>query len=203
MKEVKIMSAVLERTISNTPANGVKPRLITVKEYDRMIEAGIYTENDRIELRNGEIIEILPKGKRHASANDKIARFFYKVFDEKVSVRNQNPIVLDDFSEPEPDVVLAKWDEKEYAENHPTPTDILLVMEISDTTLAYDRDDKAKAYSRNGIQQYLLLNLQNETLEDYREPNADGYGAKRTYRSGDVFNLVAFPEIEIKFDDLF
>ncbi len=197
------MSAVLERTVSKNPTNGVKPRLITTSEYDRMIEAGIYTENDRIELLNGEIVEIMPKGTKHTSANSKIVRFFIKLFDERVIVRGQDPIRLDNFSEPEPDVVLAKWDEKEYAENHPTPADILLVMEISDTTLAYDRDDKAQAYSRNGIQQYLLLNLKDETLEDYREPNADGYGAKRTFRSGDVFNLVAFPEIEIKFDDLF
>ena len=197
------MSAVLERTIPDIAANGVKPRLITVSEYDRMIEAGIYTENDRIELLNGKIIETMPKGPKHTSANSKIIRFFIRLFNEELIVRSQDPIRLDDFSEPEPDIVLANRDEKEYAENHPTPSDILLVMEISDTTLGYDRDDKAIAYSRNGIRQYLLLNLKNETLEDYREPNADGYGAKRTYRSGDVFNLVAFPEIEIKFDDLF
>lgn len=197
------MSAVLERIVPQTTTNGVKHHLITVSEYDRMIEAGVYTENDHIELLNGEIIEIMPKGPKHTSANSKIIRFFIKLFGEKLIVRSQDPIRLDDFSEPEPDIVLATWDEKEYAENHPTPTDILLIMEISDTTLAYDRDAKAHAYSRNGIEQYLLLNLQNETLEDYREPNADGYGAKRTYRSGDVFNLVAFPEIEIKFDDLF
>ena len=197
------MSAVLERTIPKTTTNGVKPRLITASDYDRMIEAGIYTENDRIELLNGEIIEIIPKGKRHASANDKVARFFYKLFDEDIIIRNQNPIILDDFSEPEPDIVLAKWDDKGYAENHPTPTDILLVMEISDTTLAYDREDKARAYSRNGIGQYLLLNLQKETIEDYREPSADGYQFKRTLRKGNSLNLVAFPEIEIKIDDLF
>ncbi len=71
-------------------------------------------------------------------------------------------------------------------------------MEISDTTLAYDREDKARAYSRSGIQQYLLLNLQNETIEDYREPSPDGYQFKRTHRSGDALNLVAFPEIEIE-----
>jgi Uma2 family endonuclease len=197
------MSAVLERTISKNPTNGVKPRLITTSEYDRMIEAGIYTENDRIELLNGEIIEIMPKGPKHSVVNDSIIDLFTKTFGEKVYVRSQNPIILDNFSEPEPDIVLVKPPRRKYLENHPTPADILLVMEISDTTLAYDRDDKAQAYSRNGIQQYLLLNLQNQTLEDYREPNADGYGAKRTYRSSDVFNLVAFPEIEIKFDDLF
>ncbi len=197
------MSAVLERIIPDIATNGVKPRLITVSEYDRMIEAGIYTENDRIELLNGEIVEIMPKGPKHSVFNDLVVDLFTKTFGEKVYVRSQNPIMLDNLSEPEPDIVLAKPPRKRYLENHPTPNDILLVMEISDTTLGYDRDNKAIAYSRNGIQQYLLLNLKNETLEDYREPNADGYGAKRTYRSGDVFNLVAFPEIEIKFDDLF
>ncbi len=197
------MSAVLEKTTSNTITNGVKPYLITVAEYDRMIEAGIYTENDRIELLNGEIIQVMPKGTKHTSANSRIVRFFIKLFDEKVIVRSQDPIRLDNFSEPEPDIVLANWDEKEYLENHPTPADILLVMEISDTTLAYDRDDKASAYSRNGIGQYLLLNLNNETIEDYREPSADGYQFKRTLRKGDSLNLTAFPDVEIKIDDLF
>jgi len=92
------MSAVLERTIPKTTARGVKTRLITVAEYDRMIEAGIYTENDRIELLNGEIIELMPKGTKHTSANSRIVRLFVRLFDEKVIVRSQDPIRLDDFS---------------------------------------------------------------------------------------------------------
>jgi hypothetical protein len=197
------MSVVLEKIISNTAANGVNPRLITTAEYDQMIEKGIYTKYDRMELLNGVFIELPKTTPIHASSASKVSCFFYEKLAEKVIIRHKNPIHLDEYSEPEPDIVLAKSQHKNYLENHPTPADILLIMEISDTTLAYDRDAKAGAYSRNGIQQYLLLNLQNETLEDYREPSADGYGAKRTYRSGDVFNLVAFPEIEIKFDDLF
>lgn len=198
------MSVVLERTIPNSVlTNGVKPHLITVAEYDRMIELGVYTENDPIELLNGEIIEIMPKGPKHTSANSRLVRFFIKLFGEKVIVRGQDPIRLDGISEPEPDIVLAKWSETEYAEGHPTPSDIFLIMEISDTTLAYDRETKAKAYSRNGIQQYLLLNINNETLEEYREPSEDGYQFKRTLRKGDSLNLTAFPEVEIKIDDLF
>ena len=197
------MSAVLERTISKTAGNGVKPRLITVAEYDRMIEAGIYTENDRIELLNGEIIELMPKGAKHTSANSRIVRLFLRLLDNKAIVRSQDPIWLDEISEPEPDIVLAKWNETDYAERHPKPEEILLVMEISDTTLVYDREDKARAYSRNGIQQYLLLNLQNQTLEDYRQPSADGYGSKQTFHKGESFSLAVFPEIEIKVDDLF
>ena len=197
------MSAILDNTISKTPINGVKPRLITVAEYDKMIEAGIYTENDHIELLNGEIIETMPKGPKHAAINNKTSRFLIKLLDEKALIRTQDPIVLDNFSEPEPDIVLAKWRDDEYIENHPTPADILLIMEISDTTLIYDREDKARAYSQNGIEQYLLLNLQNETIQDFREPSEEGYQSKCTLRKGDSFNLVAFPEIEINLDDLF
>jgi Uma2 family endonuclease len=196
------MSAVIDKTYTATISDGVKPRLITVAEYDRMIEAGIYTENDRLELLNGEIIELMPKGPKHTSACSRILRFFIRLFDERAIVRSQDPIWLDDFSEPGPDIVLAKWNESDYAENHPRAGDILLIMEISDTTLAYDRDAKAKAYARNGIAQYLLLNLNNETLEDYREPSADGYQFKQTLRRGDRFDLVSFPETEIAIDDL-
>ena len=198
------MSVVLENTISRPfSTNGVKPRLITVAEYDRMIEAGIYTENDRIELLNGEIIELIPKGPKHVYFNEKIADILKEKLGKTADVRSQNPIILDDFSEPEPDIVLAIPPRENYLENHPTSSDILLVMEISDTTLTYDREAKAKAYSRNGIQQYIVLNVQDNSLEDYRQPAADGYQSKQTYRNSDKFNLTAFPDIEINVDDLF
>lgn len=197
------MSAVLDRTIPKTTTNGVKPRLITVSEYEQMIAAGIYTTNDRIELLNGEIIEKMPKGTKHVYYNEEIADLFKAILTDQVDVRSRNPVVLGDLSEPEPDIVLAKPPREKYLENHPTSDDIFLIMEISDTTPAYDRTDKADAYARNNIQQYLVLNLQNETLEDYREPGEDGFQFKRTLRKGDKFDLVAFPEVEIKIDDLF
>jgi Uma2 family endonuclease len=198
------MSAVLENTISKpTSISGVKTRLITVEEYDRMIEFGVYTENDRIELLNGEILELMPKGPKHVYFNEKIADVLKEILGKDADVRSQNPIILDDFSEPEPDIVLAKPPRENYLEKHPTASDIFLIMEISDTTLIYDRENKARAYSRNGIRQYLLLNLQNETIEEYREPGEDGYQFKRTLRKGDSLNLESFPEVEIKIDDLF
>ncbi len=198
------MSIVLENTISRPmTTNGVKTRLITVTEYDRMIEFGVYTENDHIELLNGEIIEFMPKGAKHSVFNDLVLDLFKEKLGSKIYARSQNPIILDNFSEPEPDIVLVKPPSKNYLESHPTPADIFLIMEISDTTLVYDRETKAKAYSRNGIQQYLLLNLQNETLENFREPSEDGYQFKQTLRKGDSFNLTAFPEVEISLDDLF
>lgn len=199
------MSAILEiqETVSTANPGVVRPRPISVREYDRMIEIGLFDEDERIELLNGEIVKVMPKGTKHSSVNDKTTRFFYRTIGDKAIIRNQNPIVLDDLSEPEPDIVLAKPDENEYAERHPAPADILLVMEISDTTLQYDRDVKSHFYARAGIRQYLLLNLTDETVEDYREPAPDGYGYKKTYRRSDSLSLVEFPDVEINLADFF
>lgn len=201
------MSAVLERAIPKTEVyqNGqvFTARLITVKEYDEMIAHGILTTEDRVELLNGIIIEKMPKGTKHALLNDNLADLLKEKLGNRVYVRSQNPVILDDYSEPEPDIVLAKPPREIYLERHPAPEDTLLIIEISDSTLARDRVTKSLAYAKAGIQQYLVLNLQNETLEEYREPGEDGYQFKRTLRKGDSLNLTAFPEVEIKIDDLF
>lgn len=201
------MSAVIEISKLANTQNGkqnddfLKLRPFTVKEYDWMIEQGILTEKDNVELLNGAIVEKMPKGTKHSAANDRVARVFYRVLGDKAVVRNQNPIWLDDFSEPEPDIVLAAFDENDYEEKHPTPADIFLILEVSDSTLSYDRTAKSAAYARAGIRQYLLLNIQERTLEDYREPSADGYQSKQTLRDEQTFNLVAFPDISLQAKD--
>lgn len=200
------MSAVIEIPIQTSSGGNfnnqsVKLRPIKTAEYDLMIKSGVFNEDDHIELLNGVIIEKMPKGTKHSSANDRAARVFYKTLDENVIIRNQNPIWLDEFSEPEPDIVLAMKNAGEYENSHPTPKDILLILEIADSTLAYDRNTKSLAYARAGIRQYILLNVQEKTLEDYREPGADGYGSKQTYRTGQSFNLVAFPNISFRAED--
>ncbi len=203
------MSAVLEiqKTAPKTEVfqNGqiLDARLLSVKEYDRMIEHGILTSEDKVELLNGVIIKKMPKGTKHAALNDLAGEIFREKLGNQIIIRNQNPIVLDDFSEPEPDIVLAKPPREKYFENHPTTEDVLLIIEISDTTLGRDRFAKGSAYAKAGVRQYLVFNVQDETIEDYREPDADGYQFKKTYRRGEQFNLVTFPEIEIKVDDLF
>lgn len=199
------MNAVLEMPKAEVVQNGqsLYARLISVKEYDQMITHEILTAGDQVELLNGVIIEKMPKGIKHAALNDLATEIFREKLGNKVIVRNQNPVVLDDFSELEPDIVLATPPREIYFERHPTPKDILLIVEISDSTLGRDRYAKGLTYAKAGIRQYLVFNIQDETVEDYREPNADGYQSKQTYRSGAAFNLVAFPEIEIKVDDLF
>jgi Uma2 family endonuclease len=198
------MTAVSEITqiVPKTQISGSNRRLITVAEYDRMTELGFFDNGEKVELLNGEIIEIMAKGTKHAIFNDLVADILSEKLGENVYLRNQNPITLDDFSEPEPDIVLAKPPRGNYFEKHPTPEDIYLVMEISDTTLAQDRETKSLLYARAGIVQYLLLNVNEQTIEDYREPNSDGYEFKQTHRIGDKFNLVAFPETEIKVSEI-
>lgn len=199
------MSAVLELTEKKEKKASEQyvkeTHQISAKDYDLMIEHGILTENDKVELLDGEIINKMPKGKKRAYFNDLISDFLREKFGKEAVIRNQNSILLDEFSEPEPDIALCKSPRKKYLENHPAPEDILLIVEISDTTLQFDRIAKGEAYSRAGIGQYLIVNVENETIEDYREPAADGFQSKRTYKQGEKFALQAFPEIEIKVED--
>ena len=178
-----------------------EPYRISAKMYDAMIENAILDENDNVELLDGEIIEKMSKGTKHTAITRIITKFFYRILDENTVIQVQDPIRLKDASEPEPDIILAFPDEKNYAERHPQPKDILLIIEVSDSTLQFDRLNKGLAYSRNGIRQYLIVNVENRTIEDYQNPSEDGYGSKQTYKIGDKFTLLAFPEIEISVAD--
>ncbi len=201
------MSAVIEIIESSPTLTGnfngqnLKLRQITVKEYDAMIENGVFDANDQVELLNGAIVEKMPQGTKHSAATYRIAKKFFKIFDEKAIVRIQDAIWLDGISEPEPDIVVAYPKKDDYEKSHPTPAEIYLILEVSDSTLSYDRNAKSEAYSRAGIRQYLVLNLPDKTIEDYREPSANGFQAKQTYRLGQEFNLVAFPEVVISVSD--
>ena len=174
---------------------------LRVEDYDKMIEHGIFDEDERIELWEGVLVKMSPKGIRHANTIRRIDKIVERRFGERVIFSAQDPIRLNDFSEPEPDIALIKPPLEKYDLSHPTPDDIYLLMEIAESSLLKDRE-KAIGYARNGIQQYLLLNLKTKEIEDYREPSADGYRFKKTHDADASFNLVAFPEVEIKVADL-
>ena len=198
------MNVVLEMPKTEVFQNGqvLNARLISVEKYDQMIEHGILTAADRVELLNGVIIEKMPKGTKHAFLNDTIADLLKEKLGGRVYVRSQNPIVLDDFSEPEPDIVLAQPPRQIYLEKHPRAKDILLIIEISDSTLGRDRFAKGFAYSKAGISQYLVVNVAENSVENYRQPSANGYNSKQTFHKGESFSLEAFPEIEIEVTSL-
>ena len=199
------MSAVLElqekTSFSETNGNGSNLYRLRVEDYDKMIENGIFDEDERIELWDGVLIKMSPKGIKHRTTTTKATDYFYEHLRRKTLIQVQDPIRLDDFSEPEPDVVLAQSPLSKYTLTHPTPKDIYLVVEVADSSIDIDRR-KAVKYARNGILQYLILNVNTNEIEDYREPSADGYRFKKTYTENETFNLVAFPDVEIKVSDL-
>ncbi|MCI0391752.1 MAG: Uma2 family endonuclease [Acidobacteria bacterium] len=174
----------------------------TVKDYYRMLEAGILTEDDRVELIRGEIRTMSPKGPKHSSGNTRANRYFTRLLGDHAIIRIQEPIHIDDYSEPEPDVVLAAPAEDFYDYHHPTPEDVLMVLEVADSSLLFDREEKSLLYAQAGVRQYCLLNLRDRELEDYRNPGPSGYRSKQTYTAEQSFNLDALPDVFIEVNAL-
>lgn len=199
-----IVEHLIEANINSVPVRNGRAgqRPITAEEYQRMIEAGIFHEDERIELIEGRIVQMSPKNLKHAIATKRTNRWLAKLLGDRAIIGVQDPILLNDFSEPEPDITLIAPPDNRYTENHPKPKDIFLVLEVADSSIFYDRDEKGPLFARNGIVQYCLLNLQSRELEDYREPSPNGYRSKRTYTEEESFTLVAFPKISIKVKDL-
>jgi Uma2 family endonuclease len=177
-------------------------RLFTAREYQRLADLGLLGEDERIELIEGLIVQLPPKSPPHAAATTRANMLLQRLVGEAAVISVHNPILLDDLSEPEPDLVLAYLPDERDLEHHPTPEDIYFVMEIADSSVSYDRDVKGPLYAQNGIRQYCLLNLQDRELEDYREPSPNGYRTKRTYTADESFTLAAFPKISVKVSDL-
>ena len=201
MSTVPEISTLTPPLIGNFNGQNLQLRRIKVEEYDAMIKHGVFDEDEQVELLNGAILEKIPKGPKHSAATYRIAKKLFKLFEENAIVRVQDAIWLDEFSEPEPDIVLAKVRDDEYENSHPTPTEIHLIIEVSDSTPSYDRTTKYEAYARAEICQYIVLNVQEKLIEDYRHPSAGSFQSKQTYHAGQKFSLVAFPDISLSVDD--
>jgi len=147
----------------------------TVAEYERMGKAGIFSEGKRVELIEGEIVEMSPIGKRHAACVARLTQFLSQMLQGRVVVWVQNPILLNDYSEPQPDVTVLKARADFYGQALPTPEDVLLVIEVSDSTLEYDRQIKVPLYARAGVPEVWIVNLADERIETYADPEGGAY----------------------------
>ena len=174
-----------------------------VKEYYRMAETGIFPPAARVELLQGKIIDMSPIGPFHGSVVKRLIRLFTFQAGERWIVSAQDPIHLDDHSEPQPDLALLKPSLDVYASGHPRPEHIFLVVEVSDTTLDYDREEKVPTYGRAGISEVWIVNLNQATLEVYRDPHFTGYSSKTVLRAGDQTGPQAFPDVVVNVADLF
>lgn len=164
---------------AHTNVENLKPpvtrHLFSVEEFHKLAEIGLLGEDARVELIEGELINMAPIGNRHAFAVNRLTRLMTVSAAGRCYISVQNPIVLGSHSEPEPDLVLASLPEGKYAAAHPGSKDILLVIEVADTTIEYDRRVKIPLYAEHGIVEAWLFDLTQKQLEIYLEPSADGY----------------------------
>lgn len=150
-------------------------RLFTVEEYHRMAEAGILHEDDRVELIEGKIIRMAAIGSRHAACVKRLIKFLVQEVGDSGVVGAHDPVVLPDISEPEPDVTVLRPRDDFYAAGHPAPEDVLLLIEVSDTSLEYDRDVKIPLYARAGVPEVWIVDLRGERLLIYARPEGGAY----------------------------
>lgn len=177
-------------------------RRFTVEQYHQMVEAGILTADDRVELIEGEIIEMSPIGRHHAACVKRLIRLFSQRVGERAIVAAQDPVELSDRSEPQPDFVLLQPRPDFYEAGHPYPQDILLLVEVADTTVESDREVKIPLYARSGIVEVWLVNINQQAIEVHREPAFNCYGNVQHFQRGQQLSVQAFPDISLTVDEI-
>ncbi len=177
-------------------------RKFSVDDYHRFIEMGIFKPEERLELWEGEFVEMSPIGKRHAGCVGSLSEMLKDFLNRQAIVRTQNPIVLNDFSEPQPDVCLLKRRDDFYRLISATAQDVYLAMEVSDSTVKYDRDIKFPKYAENGIAESWLIDLENDRIEIHTQPTKNGYKLVKILHRGDIAESTIFEEIKIAVDDI-
>lgn len=169
-------------------------RKFTTEQYHLMHEAGVFAEGDRLELINGEIAEMSPIGRKHAACVNRLVTLTTKKLGDRIIVSVQNPIRLVDNSEPQPDLAILKLRDDFYEDSLPTPADILLIVEVADSTVTYDREVKMPLYAAAGIPEMWLFDVNRKIIEGYSQPSALGYKRMQRYEENDTFSMLAFPD---------
>jgi Uma2 family endonuclease len=180
----------------------------TLAEYHRLAELGFFGEDDRVELIKGEICQMAAKGTPHSVCTTRLFRELVTLIQQRATVRGQEPILIPNHSEPEPDLVIARNRDDDYLIAHPSPSDILLLIEIADSTLNFDQTVKLPLYAEAGISDYWIFNLGENIMEAYSEPYQDsqgkfGYRRKVIYLSNESVNLPCFADLSVDLSKIF
>ncbi len=176
---------------------------LSVEQYYKMAEAGILGIEQRTELIEGEIIEMSAIGTKHAICVSNLAELLTVQTIQIAHVRHQNPIHLSDRSEPQPDIALVKRPSSRYADCHPQPEDIFLLIEVSDSTLKYDREVKLPLYAKAGIAEVWIVNIDEQVFEVYSSPNQDQYEQVKIYDKGEVVSISMSETMAIAVNEIF
>lgn len=177
-------------------------RKFTVEQFHKMVESGILNEDDRVELIRGEIIEMAAIGSKYAACRRRVNYFLHQKLGNKVIISIQNSVLLNKFSELQPDLALLKPREDFYSSAHPQPKDIFLVIEVADSTIKYDREVKIPLYAEEGVVEVWLVDINEECVEVYREPLNGKYQKVEKFGRGESLIIQAFDDVSISLDEI-
>jgi Uma2 family endonuclease len=174
----------------------------SVAEFVQMARAGVFARDARVELVDGEVIDVPPADPPHAGTLVAIQDALARRLGRRAQVRTQQPLVAETHSQPEPDVALVRWDDGFYRDRHPVPADTFAVVEVSWSSLIFDRGVKLRMYARAGVPEYWIVDVRGGTIEIHRQPNDLGYAEKNRARRGDSVAFAAFPDVMLSVDAL-
>lgn len=172
---------------------------LTSTDYHRMADAGILPPDARVELIEGEIIDMPPIGSRHAATVERLAAALRRAVGDRAMVRTQQPVALDEHSEPGPDSSVVIPRDDYYERSHPQPSDVLLLVEVADTTHAYDRNVKVPLYARHAVPEVWLVDLEQRRIERYRAPSGGKFTEFSAVSSGESLELAALGGVQFDF----
>jgi Uma2 family endonuclease len=196
------MATATPTTAPPATPDGLAPHRFTVADYYRMLEAGILHEDDRVELLGGQVVDMSPVGPLHAATTDRTGDRLAAQTAGRALVRRQNPLDLGEWDAPEPDLAVVRPRADYYAEGHPTAADVLLLVEVADSSLTHDQYTKAAIYAAAGITEVWVVNVPQRVLEVYRAPGLPGYQERQTHQSGERVAPLAFPDLQLAVADL-
>ncbi len=174
----------------------------TIDDYQRLYETGLLDAHDRIELLNGELIIMHAIGYRHAQAVTNLNAELSEQARRRFKISPQNPVELDEYSAPQPDLTLVSWSQRK-SKRHPSPEEVFLIIEVADSSLRYDREEKQSAYAKTGIREFWLLNLEEDILEVYRQPEGIAYREKTIIPPDGKASPLEFPDVVLALAEIF
>jgi len=173
----------------------------TADQFYRLAEVGVIGSRDRIELLNGELIIMHAIGYRHGQAVTNLNGVISEQARRRYKISPQNPVELEKYSAPQPDLTLVPWN-RGNLRRHPRPEEVFLIIEVSDTSLQYDREEKLRAYAATGIREFWILNLVDDVLEIYRQPEGSAYRELITIPATGTASPLAFPDVAIALEEI-
>jgi len=178
----------------------ITKRLFTVHDYHRMVDAGILSEDDRVELIRGEILAMSPIGPRHSAAVLRATQALVKLIGDLAIVGVQGSVRLDEYDEPQPDLYLLRPKDDFYASGHAGPADIFLIIEVADSSLEYDSTIKMNLYAETGVPEYWIANVRDDGLIAHSNPTKTGYGTAQQFQRGQTIAPQLLPECRMPVD---